>query len=127
MVGFFYPYGQFQDEHHETQIFGRFEMPKLMAERLKSCWISKNQVLRGAGMVSMHWAFQKCLGAQVAFTAWKGGTKQIPHLLEMVLLVVCSLRKIYIIKFIPNEKHKICEHLSEDNSDVVVSSFDEDT
>jgi len=96
MVGFFYPYGQFQDEHHETQIFGRFEMPKLMAERLKSCWISKNQVLRGAGMVSMHWAFQKCLGAQVAFTAWKGGTKQIPHLLEMVLLVVCSLRKIYM-------------------------------
>lgn len=71
-------------------------------------------MLRGAGMVSIRWAFQKCLGAQRGIYCLEGGyQKQIPHLLEMVLLVVCSLGKIYI-KIIPNESHKICEHLSEE-------------
>ena len=77
-----------------------------MVERLKSCWISKKSGAAGCWDGLRTLGLSKVPWCTCGIYCLEGGTKQIPHLLEMVLLVVCSLRKIDI-KIIPIENHKM--------------------
>ena len=60
----FYPYGQFQDEHHEAPRFRRFEFQSWWLKGAAGCWDG----LHTLGLSKVPWCTRG-----IVLAAWKGG------------------------------------------------------